>query len=115
MADYAAAKYTIGICDRCGFEFKLKELRWEIYDQHRTGYRVCYECFDHDQPQLQLGRMDVSDAIAVRDPRPDPSLQASRRLSAWDPIGGWNSTYGPSDLNNMVMQGKIGRLTVTTT
>ena len=59
--------------------------------------------------------MDVSDAIAVRDPRPDPSLQASRRLSAWNPIGGWDTTYGPSDLNNMVMQGKIGRLTVTTT
>jgi len=48
MADYASAKHAIGICDRCGFEYKLKELRWEIYDQHRTGYRVCYECFDHE-------------------------------------------------------------------
>ena len=33
---------------------------------------------------------------------------------AWNPIGGWNSAYGASNLSNMFMKGKIGKLTITT-
>ena len=56
MPSFASGKYAIAICDRCGFEYPYNELRFEISDQKRTGFRVCYECLDQDQPQLQLGQ-----------------------------------------------------------
>ena len=37
---------------------------------HVTGLLVCGECWDPDQPQLQLGRFPVSDPQALRNPRP---------------------------------------------
>ncbi len=114
MGAFASGKYAIAICDRCGFEYPYTELRFEISDQRRTGFRVCQECLDEDQPQLQLGRYPINDPQALRYPRPDTSLDASRRLSAWDPIGGWDSAYGESSLNNMVMRGELGNITVTT-
>ena len=114
MPSFASGKYAIAICDRCGFEYPYNELRFEISDQKRTGFRVCYECLDQDQPQLQLGEYPVNVPQALRDARPDTSLEASRRLSAWDPIGGYDAEYGASSLSNMIMRGKIGDLTVTT-
>ena len=35
-----------GICDRCGFEYDLAQLKKEW-----TGYMVCRDCFDHRHPQ----------------------------------------------------------------
>ena len=33
-------------CDRCGFEFKARQLRKEW-----NGLRVCGDCFEHRHPQ----------------------------------------------------------------
>ena len=114
MSAFASGKYAIAICDRCGFQYPYNQLRFEISDQKRTGFRVCPECLDEDQPQLQLGQYPVNDPQALRNARTVTSLDASRRLSAWDPIGGWDSAYGASSLNNMVMRGELGNITVTT-
>ena len=114
MSAFASGKYAIAICDRCGFQYPYNQLRFEISDQKRTGFRVCPECLDEDQPQLQLGQYPVNDPQALRNARTDTSLDASRRLSAWDPIGGWDSAYGASSLNNMVMRGELCNITVTT-
>ena len=114
MSAFASGKYAIAICDRCGFQYPYNQLRFEISDQKRTGFRVCPECLDEDQPQLQLGQYPVNDPQALRNARTDTSLDASRRLSAWDPIGGWDSADGASSLNNMVMRGELGNITVTT-
>lgn len=62
---YAQGIYTQAICDRCGFQFRLNDLRKEW-----TGYKVCSECYEPKHPQLEPKR-DVTEGIAVRDPRPD--------------------------------------------
>ena len=66
------------MCDRCGFQYKLHELQSEVVDLNVTGTLVCPECWDPDQPQLQLGRWPINDPQAIRNPRPPQSLNASR-------------------------------------
>ena len=62
---YAQGKYALGICDRCGMQYKFTTLRKEW-----TGFKVCAECYEPKHPQLEPKR-NVSDSIALRDPRPD--------------------------------------------
>jgi hypothetical protein len=82
---YARGTRALGLCDRCGFQQKLNELRWQIVDRRPTGLRVCESCFDQDHPQLQLGRVPVNDPQALRDARPDPNTD--RSLYGWQPVG----------------------------
>ena len=44
---YATGKYALALCDRCGFRYKLLELRKEW-----TGLKVCDSCFEPKHPQL---------------------------------------------------------------
>ena len=44
----------------------------------KTGLLVCQECWDADHPQNHLGREPVNDPQALRNPRPDSGLTASR-------------------------------------
>jgi len=113
MSSYSSGSKAIAYCDRCNFEYPYNDLKFEIYDQKQTGYRVCPECFDIDQPQLQVGKYPTDDRQALLNPRPDNSLAASRRFSAFNPIGGGVTEYGSSTLG-LDMFGKIGTLTVTT-
>jgi hypothetical protein len=67
---FAAGKHAFGFCDRCGFRYDLKELKSEVIDLNPTGYLVCSECWDPDNPQYQLGREPISGAEALENPRP---------------------------------------------
>ena len=51
MTQFAEGKYAFGFCDRCGFRYDLKELKGEVVDTRLSGFLVCPECFDQDQPQ----------------------------------------------------------------
>lgn len=62
---YAQGKHALGICDRCGLQYKLNTLRKEW-----TGFKVCVECYETKHPQLST-RHNISDAIALREARPD--------------------------------------------
>ena len=68
---YARVLKALGECDRCGFSYLLKELKYEIENETRNGLRVCSTCLDPDHPQFQLGRDVVADPEALFDPRPD--------------------------------------------
>lgn len=70
MARWASEKNAIGNCDRCGFRYPLKKLRKETTHDMLQNLRVCPECFDEDQPQNRLSEKDLSDAQALKDPRP---------------------------------------------
>ena len=74
---FSSGKNSIAICDRCGFQFKLHELRKEIIKTKNYNLLVCKICWDPDQPQLQLGMYPVDDPQGVRDPRPDSSYVQS--------------------------------------
>lgn len=78
-AVYASEKRALGICDRCGFQFRLKDLKSDIVKGRQTGIRVCGECFDIDHPQLFLGEKPIYDPQALRDARPDNAELSSVR------------------------------------
>ena len=111
---YAQGKKALGICDRCGFSFKLNNLKYEILDSKRTGFRVCNQCFDEDQPQLKLGQIDTSDKQSLYNPRVDTGEADSRRLFAFDPIGGGITSLGSKTVG-LDITGEIGTLSVSTT
>jgi len=94
--------WALGLCDRCGFSFKLNELREEIFDERPNGLLVCSVCLDVDNPQLQLGRMKIDDPQALLDPRPDVGVPGSTGLFGWLPIG--------NPLTNIQCQ--VGNITV---
>jgi hypothetical protein len=87
MAQYAAEKLARGLCDRCGFEYELKTLRYLTIRTKKTNLRVCEECWEPDHPQNKQGLVPVYDPQALENPRPDPSLASIRGLFAWDPVG----------------------------
>ena len=74
---YASGKYAIAECDRCAGRYMLKELRKLTIKTKQVSIKVCPECWDPDQPQLQLGMYPVYDPQALREPRPDVSYQLS--------------------------------------
>ena len=68
---FASGRIAIASCDRCGFQYQLKELRTLIIKTQNVNILVCPECWEPDQPQLQLGMYPVDDPQALRNPRPD--------------------------------------------
>jgi hypothetical protein len=107
---YAQGKHTLGICDRCGQQYKLNTLRKEW-----TGFKVCIECYEAKHPQL-LPKRNISDAIAVRDARPDGPSQFTVYVgapgdSAFTAIG-----MMPAPLSqDIVGQGSVGHVQVVIT
>ena len=77
---FSSGKNAVAFCDRCGFRFKLTELRKEVYKDKVVNLLVCDVCWDPVQPQTLLGMTPISDPQAVRDPRPDLTYPESR---AW--------------------------------
>lgn len=125
---FASGKKAIAVCDRCGFQFKLKELKIEVVKQRPFQALVCNECWSPDHPQLMLGTFPVDDPQALRNPRRDTTYitsglgpdgfngGGSRDIQwGWNPVGG--SSFFDSDLtpNNLVAQGFVGTVTVVTT
>jgi hypothetical protein len=93
---FASGKNSIAECDRCGFRYKLKELKKLTIKTKQVTIKVCPTCWEPDQPQLQLGMYPVQDPQAVREPRPDNSykqsgytgLQLTLNTDFGDPSGG---------------------------
>ena len=74
---FASGVHSIAECDRCGFRYKLKELKKLTIKTKNVSIKVCHECFEMDQPQLQLGMFPIFDPQAVREPRRDNSYYQS--------------------------------------
>jgi hypothetical protein len=92
---YASGQKAIAICDVCGFQYKLRELKELIVKGNKTNIKACPECWNPDQPQNKLGEFPVEDPQALRNPRPDSAeLVASRDIQwGWDPVG-LNDPFG---------------------
>jgi hypothetical protein len=76
---FASGKKALGVCDICGFTYKLRELKNLIVKSRDTNLKACPECWNPDQPQLKLGSFPVDDPQALRNPRPDSNQYASSR------------------------------------
>ena len=110
---YASGRYAFGYCDLTGFRYPLKDLVPQIVNGRPTGLRVGKDVVSPDQPQLQLGRLRLDDPQALRNPRPDQSLDESRRLFAFDPVGGGNPALGSRTVG-LDMFGEVGTVKVVT-
>ena len=138
---FASGKWAIAQCDRCDQRFKLKVLRREIIKTKNYDLLVCPECWDPDQPQLQLGMYPVDDPQGLRNPRPDRSYvlsglsglqvqdttspnylaqgtpEAGSRIIQWGwaPVGGARADDDGLTPNNLVLTVELGTVTVVTT
>jgi len=137
---YASAKNSIAQCDRCGFRFKLKQLKTLVIKTKNVNILVCPECWEPDQPQLSLGLYPVNDPQAVRNPRPDSpgyfqagltgiQIQSGTgndvdqtgvpsggsRVFQWgyNPVGGASFFDAPLTPNDLVGISALGSVTVT--
>ena len=140
---FATGKKAIAECDRCGFQYQLKQLKKLVIKTKNINLLVCPTCWEPDQPQLQLGMYPVYDPQALQNPRNDKSyIQAgltgiqtdtlnlpnedvdafgtpsggSRQIQwGWNPVGLDNPLQLSGLLNNLVANGETGTVTVTIT
>lgn len=68
---YAGGKFALGICDICGFSYKLRLLKKVVVRQRQTETMACPTCWDEDHPQNMQGMYPVFDPEALENPRPD--------------------------------------------
>lgn len=124
---FASGKIAIAICDRCGFRFRLRELKELVIKTKKVNLLACPSCWDPDQPQLQLGMYPVDDPQGLRNPRPDSTYLQSGVLAdgsigggsrdiqwGWNPVGGGNNIVSGGTPNDLVANGFIGTVTVIT-
>jgi len=100
---YASAKYARGMCDRCGFEYKLLELKKEW-----NGLKVCSECYEPKHPQLEP-LPHVIDPEALYNPRPDNDKEVGEGY-----IISNNDNIISSPIPGYRMTGTLGTVTITT-
>jgi hypothetical protein len=113
---YASAKHTIAECDRCGFQYKLHDLKNLYIKAKDTNLKVCKECWEPDHPQNMQGMYPVDDPQAVKDPRPEKNLDTQRNFQyGWDPVGLNNPLQLEGLVDNLKSSGQVGSVTVTTT
>jgi hypothetical protein len=113
---YTSGKHAIAECDRCGFQYKLHELKDLFIKTIETNIKVCKECWEPDHPQNMQGMYPVDDPQAVRDPRPDTNLAVQRDYQyGWNPVGLNNGLAIPGIEDNLEATGGVGTVTVTTT
>jgi len=123
---FASGKNAIAECDRCGFRYKLKQLKKEVVKTKTYNLLVCPTCWTPDQPQLQLGMYPVDDPQAVREPRRDLSYTVSGLLADgnpgegsrifqwnWSPVGGSTGNDDGLTPNYLVAKLELGSVTVT--
>ena len=125
---FSSGKNSIAECDRCGFRYKLTELKPLTIKTKITNIIVCPTCWEPDQPQLQLGMYPVNDPQAVRNPRPDNSYVTSgvgddgypgggsRIIQwGWNPVGGSKQFDAALTPNNLALTISIGTVTIAVT
>lgn len=125
---FSSGKRAISECDRCGFQFLLKQLKTEVVKQRKYEMMVCPECWTPDQPQLMLGTFPVDDPQALRDPRRDTTYftsgvlangslgSGSRQIQwGWNPVGGASGFDAALTPNDLVAKCFIGTVTIQTT
>ena len=102
---FARGKRAFGFCDRTGKRYPLTDLVDEYQNGTKTGFRVGRDVADKDHPQNHLGRLRIFDPQSLMNPRPDTSLDASRALYGFGPVG-HASTF---------VQGEAGRVSISIT
>ena len=130
---FASGKFAIAECDRCGFRYKLTQLKTLVIKTKNVKIKVCPQCWEPDQPQLSLGLYPVNDPQAVREPRPDVSYNTSGNSGlqitpndvgtpeggsriiqwGWAPVGGARGSDAGLTPNDLVAKTYVGTVTIS--
>lgn len=131
---FASGKKAIAECDRCGFRYKLTELKKLTIKTKQVSIKVCPNCWEPDQPQLSLGMYPIDDPQALREPRPDTSYMQSGRSGlqlttntdfgtpeggsrvfqwGWSPVGGASANAVGLTPNYLMARGVVGNVTIS--
>lgn len=78
--------WALGICDRCGWKYKLSALSDEYQPDSDNVWRVCSTCFNPSNPLADPEIPDTDDIQSLEDPRPETD-RSFRSLSGWAPAG----------------------------
>jgi hypothetical protein len=100
MTNRVVGKYALGICDRSGLTYKLKDLYRQTVDGKDSGLRVSLSMLDEDQPQNFLGEFPINDPQTLPFTRTDTNVVEQRKIAwNWNPVGdnnGLAALYGIS-------------------
>ena len=110
---YAVGKFALGLCDRCGFEYKLNDLKKEW-----NSLKTCPECFEPKAPQLEPTPV-VNDPEALYNPRPNNDKEVGEGfVVVTDSSVYSNNSMNPSTLGSNYtiteMTASVGSVTITT-
>ena len=94
---YSLGKFALGICDRCGFEYKLSDLREEW-----NKLKTCPECFEPKAPQLEPTPI-VTDPEALYNPRPSNDVEVGEGFV----VGSDANTFSATSNNFLSMNPAI--------
>lgn len=123
-SQFSSGKWAIAHCDRCGFRYKLHDLKQLVIKTKNVNILVCQSCWEPDQPQLSLGLYPVNDPQAVRNPRPDTSYYENGNNGAggsrviqwgWNPVGGARSNDNGLTPNDLVARVATGTVSIKIT
>lgn len=94
---YAKAAHALGLCDRCSWQYPLRELRDSMTFGTRSGILVCPTCYDEGTLHPISGGKTTTfpaEAIDVEIPRPDNG--SDRSIASFPRACGWETrnTYG---------------------
>ncbi len=115
---FAVGKFAKGLCDRCGFEYQLHDLREEW-----NNLKVCEECYEPKAPQVDPVAKP-SDNEALYKARPNNDVEAGEGFVVVSDANVFNSTsnnflsMNPSILGSNFslseMTSALGTVTITT-
>ncbi len=80
---YAKGTRALGLCDRCGFQYRLNSLKFQEFEGRLTSLKVCRFCYDVDNEQWMVRLLNTVDNQSLRDPRPDPEVTPVLFLLQW--------------------------------
>lgn len=98
---YAAGKKALGICDRCGQQYKLTQLRPEW-----QNLKTCPECWEEKHPQLGPFKVPP-EPQALYKPRPQSAMPV-------DVAVGDQSVFPPWKNGPLQLVTSVGTVKVTT-
>ena len=104
---FATGKFALGICDRCGQQYRLLKLKKEW-----TGLFTCPECWEPKHPQLDPP-YHAADAIAVKNPRPARIEPMTVFVGAPGDSSFTSNGMLPSDQeDDLLIATRVGRVTI---
>jgi len=106
---FALGKFALGLCDRCGQQYKLLQLKKEW-----NGLYVCPECFEPKAPQIEP-RFHAADPQALPFTRPARQEPVTVYVGApGDSSFESNGMQPSTPTKKLIITTKVGNVTVST-